>query len=120
MELELAYDNRYRLTTNRLSAASDLLNYSYGYDSSGNVTVITDVLGSAWNRTFGYDDLHRLTVANSGASLWCAGSYSYDAMENMLSLALGTTRSASFTYSGATPKIANATEKLRVRPTLVA
>jgi len=38
---------------------------------------------------FGYDDLSRLTTANSGASLWGAGSYAYGAMGNMTSKSLG-------------------------------
>jgi len=42
-----------------------------------------------YNRDFAYDDLNRLTTANSGASLWGHGSYTYDAMGNMLTLDLG-------------------------------
>lgn len=104
------YDERYRMRTNRLSAATDLVSYSYGYDNSGNITSITDVLNAAYNRTFSYDDLHRLTVANSGASLWGSGSYTYDAMGNVRTLGLGASRNATFNYSGTTPKLASAVE----------
>ena len=65
---------------------------------------------AAYNRTFAYDDLNRLMTANSGASLWGNGSYTYDAMGNMLTMSLGTSRSEAFTYSGTTPKIATVTE----------
>jgi len=106
----VTFDNRYRLTSNRLSATSDLASYSYSYDSAGNITAITDVLDAGYNRTFGYDDLDRLTTANSGASLWATGSYAYDAMGNLTSLTLGTSRKVSFAYSGTTPKLTSATE----------
>lgn len=106
----ITFDNRYRLTSNRLSAATDLASYSYSYDNAGNITAINDVLAAGYNRSFGYDDLHRLTTANSGASLWGTGSYAYDAMGNLTSLTLGSSRTANFAYSGTTPKLTSATE----------
>jgi hypothetical protein len=55
-----------------------------------------------------YDDLNRLTSANTGGSLWGSGSYSYDAMGNLLSSALGVT-TTTFSYSGTTPKLTGVT-----------
>jgi RHS repeat-associated protein len=106
------YDARYRLQENKLATASSVTvaNYTYGYDSAGNVTSIHDAVDSHWNRDFGYDDLSRLVTANSGSYLWGAGSYSYDGMGNVQSLSLGSTRTGSFSYSGTTPKLVTATE----------
>ncbi|HTV72763.1 MAG TPA: hypothetical protein VME66_03535 [Candidatus Acidoferrales bacterium] len=66
----------------------------------GNITSITDNLNAGYDRTYGYDDLNRLTTANTGASLWGTGGYTYDAMGNILNMTLGsTTRSFSY-YPG--------------------
>ncbi|PYQ57047.1 MAG: hypothetical protein DMF58_19230, partial [Acidobacteria bacterium] len=103
------YDTRYRLTENKLTAgASTNADYTYNYDSVGNITGITDALDATYSRTFGYDDLNRVTTANTGTSLWGTGSYQYDAMGNMSSLSLG--RSGTFTYSGSTPRLTSVTD----------
>ncbi len=70
----------------------------------GNITAIADNLDSAYNRTFAYDDLHRLITANTGIALWGSGSYTYDRMGNML-----TGRSNTFAYQGTTPLLNTAT-----------
>jgi RHS repeat-associated protein len=96
---------RYRLQTNyifrpgvghvsRLDPHSEsfdltLARYHYEYDSAGNILGIRDSLDSTYDRTFQYDDLHRLTVANTGTSLWGRGSFAWDAMGNIQSLKLG-------------------------------
>jgi RHS repeat-associated protein len=104
------YDNRYRILTNKLTqGGTTIAEYDYGYDSAGNITSIADVVDATFNRAFGYDDINRLITANSGTSLWGTGSYSYDAMGNMKTLQLGQ-RSAAFTYSSTTPKIASVTD----------
>lgn len=64
------YDMRYRLTQNRLDAGGALARYDYTYNDAGDILQITDALDAGYSRTFGYDDLHRLTIANGGASLW--------------------------------------------------
>jgi YD repeat-containing protein len=75
----MAYDSRYRPTENSLNTSSSTLaDYVYQYDATGNITEIHDAISSAYNRDFGYDDLNRLTVANSGSALWGSGSYTYD------------------------------------------
>src|ERR1043166_2487904 len=70
-----SWDQRYWLTENKLSTPqlAPVADYPYGYDASGTVTAQHDALEPARNRDFGYDDLNRLTVANSGSALWGAG-----------------------------------------------
>jgi YD repeat-containing protein len=109
------YDQRYRLLTNRLdgplvsgegeAGSGVVASYEYTYDPAGNITRIADRTDPAYDRDFGYDDLHRLTTANGGPGLWGAGSYSYDAMGNMHSAAVGG-NVRTFTMAGRTPKIA--------------
>jgi RHS repeat-associated protein len=100
------FDARYRIETNALTGPSGLIaSYDYDHDDAGNITAIRDVMDPGYDRAFGYDDINRLTTANSGAKLWGAGSYQYDAMGNMQSLSLGTHRTATFSYVGTTPKL---------------
>ncbi|HYO78979.1 MAG TPA: DUF6531 domain-containing protein, partial [Thermoanaerobaculia bacterium] len=97
------YDQRYRPLTNALTGpAGPLAQYAYTHDAAGNVKSILDQRDHGYDRTFEYDDLNRLVVANSGSALWGNGSYTYDAMGNMLSSALGP-QSQSFLYRGVTP-----------------
>ncbi|HEV7922068.1 MAG TPA: RHS repeat-associated core domain-containing protein [Thermoanaerobaculia bacterium] len=113
----MTYDARYRPMENKLTGPSGTIaDYLYATDAVGNITQIHDAVSSAYDRDFGYDDLNRLTSASTGASLWGTGSYSYDTMGNMLSLTLGSSRSASFTYSGTTPKLTSVTEGSVARP----
>lgn len=105
-----SYDQRYQPSTLQLtSGGTTLASYSYGLDSTGNITQISDLTDSTYNRTLAYDDLNRLVTANSGTSLWGSGTYTYDSMGNMQTSTLGS-RSRSFTYTGTTPLIANATD----------
>lgn len=105
-----SYDDRYRMSTNALAGPGGAIaSYSYGYDAVGNVTSIVDLLAPGYNRAFEYDDLSRLSVANSGASLWGTGGYTYDAMGNLRTRTLGTQTSA-FTYLGTTPLLSTVTE----------
>lgn len=111
-----SYDNRYRPVDHRLIGAGGVLaDVRYGHDPAGNVARIDDVTGSGYNRTFGYDDLHRLTSASSGAQLWGTGTYAYDAMSNLQSINLGPGRRTSFSYSGSSPKLISATENGALR-----
>jgi len=101
----ILYDSRYRPQENMLTTATAVIaDYAYQEDAVGNITQIHDATNAAYNRDFGYDDLNRLTTANTGSSLWGTGSYQYDAMGNMTSLHVGS-RSLSFAYAGTTPRI---------------
>lgn len=112
----MTFDARFRPIVNRLDGpAGTIASYLYGHDDAGNITSIHDALDPTFNREFGYDDLNRLVIANSGTSLWGAGSYNYDAMGNLLSSSLGASRSAAFTYEGTTPKLTGATENAATR-----
>jgi RHS repeat-associated protein len=115
----MTYDNRYRPSENKLTnGAGTIADDLYSEDALGNITSICAAQpcttpSAAYDRVFVYDDLNRLTTANSGTSLWGAGSYAYDAMGNMTSLALGG-RSVNFTYvqtgGHQTPKLATASD----------
>ena len=114
----LTYTDRYFPHTNELTDGTTLLSsYGYSEDAVGNITAITDELNAGYDRAFGYNDLNRLTTANSGADLWgtaTGNGYTYDAMGNVLSVQLGsTTRSFSY-YPNAQnqnlPEVLNATE----------
>jgi len=84
------YDQRFRIQRNTLNGpAGTIADYAYSEDNVGNILSIHDMLDSTYDRDFVYDDLNRLTTANSGASLWGAGSYHYDSMGNLLSRDLG-------------------------------
>jgi RHS repeat-associated protein len=106
-----SYDSRYRIAENKLTAGTTtLIDSSYTIDAVGNPTAIADLTDSTYNRAFAYDDLNRVTTANSGTSLWGSGAFTYDAMGNMLTLTLGS-RTESFAYSGTTPKISTSTSQ---------
>jgi len=106
----MSFDQRYRPLENRLAgSAGPLADYLYQEDGVGNITALRDALDSGYDRTFAYDDLHRLTGASTGERLWGPGSYAYDPMGNMTSLALGGARSLSFSYQGTLPQLAAVT-----------
>ncbi len=107
----MTFNDRYQISQNRLNGGTGVIaDYSYGHDAAGNIKSIHDQTDAAYNRDFDYDDLHRLTRANTGSALWGAGTYDYDAMGNIKSLSLGTSRNATFVYEGTTPKLASVTE----------
>jgi RHS repeat-associated protein len=100
----MVYDSRYRVQQNKLTGPAGVIaQYDYQEDAAGNITQIHDATDPGFNRDFAYDDLQRLVTANSGASLWGAGSYSYDAMGNMLSTSVAPAKT--FSYLGTTPKL---------------
>lgn len=102
------YDSRYLPVENKLTLSSTVIaDYVYDHDDAGNVSEIQDAVSSGYDRDFAYDDLNRLITANSGSSLWGTGSYSYDAAGNMTALSLGSSRSATFSYSGTTSKLSS-------------
>ncbi|HUP60795.1 MAG TPA: RHS repeat-associated core domain-containing protein, partial [Thermoanaerobaculia bacterium] len=86
----MQYDARYRMTRNELTKdgvngnQGEIARYLIGYDPAGNITSINDGKDSEYNRQFEYDDLHRLTKANTGTALWRKGDYQWDAMGNIV------------------------------------
>jgi RHS repeat-associated protein len=118
----MTYDQRYRPTELKLLGTNTIYDYFYGEDAVGNITSMCDANPCAsptlhaYDRTFGYDDLNRLTTAQSGSSLWgnaTGNGYAYDSMGNVKTVTLGTSgtfRTATFAYSGTTPKLASTTE----------
>jgi YD repeat-containing protein len=107
----VTYDARYRPTENKfIGSEGTIADYTYVEDNAGNITQIHDATDSRFNRDFGYDDLNRLTTANSGTSLWGNGAYTYDAMGNMLSSTLGSWKTTSSTFAGTTPKLNSISE----------
>lgn len=107
----MRYDTRYRPLENKVTGPSGVLaDYNYAEDNAGNITQIHDATNAAYDRDFAYDDLNRLTTANSGSSLWGAGSYTYDAMGNMTASSLGTWKATSSTFAGTTPKLSSVVE----------
>jgi len=97
-----SYDTRHRLGTWTLGS---LISKTTTWQDDDTITGITDNLNSANNRTFGYDEIHRLTTANGP---WGSGSYSYDANGNRLSKTEGAS-STSYTYTAGTNRLATAT-----------
>lgn len=112
----ISHDNQYRIDTNELSDATGLLaKYDYAHDAKGNIIAIADMLNPAYDRTFTYDDLDRLTGASTGAALWRTAAIDYDVMGNLTALQLGDAesfrrRTLAFGYDGPTPRVATVTE----------
>ncbi|MDP9023976.1 MAG: DUF6531 domain-containing protein [Candidatus Eremiobacteraeota bacterium] len=98
----MSYDQRYLPRENKLATRSTTIaDHVYSEDALGNIIAISDVLDAGYNRNFAYDDLNRLTTANSGTKLWgtAAGNgHTYDAMGNMTGMNLGTTVAQTFAY----------------------
>ena len=69
-------------------------NFSYGtggtaqlsedlsYDANGNITAVTDLTGGPRGKSFGYDELNRLTSAQA-TGLWGSETYTYDPINNL-------------------------------------
>ncbi|MFZ5929835.1 MAG: RHS repeat domain-containing protein [Pseudomonadota bacterium] len=86
--LTQTYDQDYRLTG---IAATGVQNLGYSYDASGNITAISDAQITsgkpAGDQSFAYDDLNRLTAANS--SVYGPYAYSYDLAGNRIASSAG-------------------------------
>lgn len=69
-----------------LNGATPRIDLTHGYDTTDNLTAITDAPGSATggadSRTLGYDGLNRLTSA-SAPGLWGSYGYAYDPVNNI-------------------------------------
>ena len=122
----ILYNQRYLPQENKLVAGGRAVaDHVYSEDSTGNVTAISDALDAGYTRTFSYDDVNRLTTANSGTKLWgtaTGNGYTYDAMGNVQTLRLGATHSDTFNYraggagSSGLPQIASVVENGTTRP----
>jgi RHS repeat-associated protein len=66
-----------------------------GYDAVGNIATIADSSDAAYNRSFGYDEINRLTTANGP---WGGGSMTYDGRGNITSQTFGTDQ-RTYTYN---------------------
>lgn len=80
--------------TTARSAGETYLSSTYSYDGTGNLTSISDSIDSNFNRTLGYDAIHRLT---SAAGFWGPGNFSYDGGGNLLKQSFGS-NSLDYTY----------------------
>lgn len=93
-------DDRYRVNAISTSAAAgSVMSLGFTYDPAGDLTDWDDNLDSSNSRTFGYDDLHRLTSANA-SGLWGNLTLGYDALGNRTSRAqtYNGTVTSSYTY----------------------
>ncbi|MEP2103754.1 MAG: RHS repeat-associated core domain-containing protein [Parasphingorhabdus sp.] len=81
------YDARQLLSSIDVSkGAVKASQFGYSHDKNGRITSITDSAVSGQNKAFTYDDLSRLKTA-SGA--WGAGTFTYDALDNIRKKQLG-------------------------------
>lgn len=78
------------------NGGSVYINNSYSYDSTGNLTSISDSVDSTYNRSLGYDRINRLTTANGP---WGSGTFAYSGAGNITSQLLGGT-SLYYNYDG--------------------
>ncbi|MFZ1991549.1 MAG: RHS repeat-associated core domain-containing protein, partial [Alphaproteobacteria bacterium] len=93
-----ASNNRlYSITTNSPTQGS-IQNLSYLFDNAGNISTITDLLDGSRTQTFTYDDLNRLTQAQSASYTNGTITYQYNQIGNMTY----NSRVGSYTY-GAQP-----------------
>ena len=109
------YDTRYLLTGNsyrRFPNPRWYFDQAIDPDDAGNVLTVAESYAGFGDRTFSYDDLSRLKGADAPYQ-WgvdVTNGYTYDAMGNILSLRLGSTRTATFAHSGNTPLLTTVTE----------
>jgi len=73
------FDDGYFLTNKQISGVHD---YTYSYDTGGNIEIITDNLASSNDLTLTYDLKHRLIDASSSPS---TSQFSYDETDNRIS-----------------------------------
>lgn len=80
--MQLTQDNRLRPLNMLVSGLSgSVLDITYGYDNSKNITSITDALGTLHDAVMTYDDVNRLTSAQGD---WGLETVAYDALGNII------------------------------------
>ncbi len=77
-----AFDGRYAPEEIRVDGTGTLLRWSYATDAVGNISSITDLLTSANNRTYGYQDVQYFLTQGNGP--WGLRSWTYDRIGNRL------------------------------------
>lgn len=84
--LYAAQQNARKLLSNFSYAKGSTLNVSedYVYDNNANITNVNDLTGGPRTKSFGYDDLNRLTGATA-TNLWGTEGYTYDPLNNIAS-----------------------------------
>jgi YD repeat-containing protein len=99
------YDIRGRVARLRAGpAAGNAIDLSYAYNNVGQVATVTDSRGAAWNQTFGYDPVRRLTSAGGP---WGQIGWGYDATGNRRSENRGA--STVYDYSASTNRLTSTT-----------
>jgi RHS repeat-associated protein len=77
------------LSRDKRAGATAILDDTYAYDASGNVTQIADGAGGGGSRSMTYDALDRITNANAPGLSWINATTSYDALDNIRSNQVG-------------------------------
>jgi RHS repeat-associated protein len=102
-----AFDGRYAPEEIRVDGTGTLLHWSYATDPVGNISAITDLLTSANNRTYGYQDVQYFLTQGNGP--WGPRNWTYDRIGNRLTETRG---AATDTYAyltnpsgGSSPKL---------------
>ena len=98
-------NNRLWIENISVTGISSATNLTYGYDFLGNIKNITDANESSYNRSFSYDNVDRLTVANG---IWGTGAIFYDELGNIKSKTIGS-HSLTYSYVGQPNRIASIT-----------
>jgi len=92
------YDTQYRITSIQ---SGGLQNHSYGFDNSGNIIAITNLLDNSKNKSYSYDSLDRLTAATGP---WGNLGWTYDSVGNRQSYS-EPTGTSSYSYQANSNRI---------------
>jgi YD repeat-containing protein len=95
---DTALNNRQELAAIHVgNGANTVMDLSYGHDANNRITSITDGVAASENRAFTYDGLGRVLTASGP---WGAGSFKYDALDNIRQKVLGS-RTVNIEYNAA-------------------
>jgi RHS repeat-associated protein len=92
LNLDQTFDSDYRLTDQVLGS---LYNRTYGYDVVNNITAITDNINSSKNQSFNYDVLDRLDDATGVYGVF---DYTYDDVGNRLTKTVDANPMSTYSY----------------------
>jgi len=81
-----ALDQRLRIQNMTTQGVNPISNLTYDYYPNSNVKTIADGIDSQYNRSFTYDGLDRLHIANG---VWGTATYNYDGLGNITERAIG-------------------------------